>query len=151
MRPRRLRPTPIARSAFARYFYPPDVIVLAVRWYQLPVMVCVDISATEEHEQVTKVVLGTEEQDLQLDRDLDGHYLIYDEHMQRLSVEEADSRQAFSVAADHTQWPARPDWEEGPDALRDPWLYDDGDLQADDPEDDGEAAGEIAAAGDPTV
>jgi hypothetical protein len=29
----RLRPTPIADSVFARFFYPPDMIVLAVRWY----------------------------------------------------------------------------------------------------------------------
>jgi hypothetical protein len=33
MRSRHAQPAPIARSAFARYFYPPDVIVLAVRWY----------------------------------------------------------------------------------------------------------------------
>jgi transposase-like protein len=33
MRPHRRQPAPIARSAFARFFYPPDVIVLAVRWY----------------------------------------------------------------------------------------------------------------------
>jgi transposase-like protein len=33
MRPHRRQPTPIARSAFARFFYPPEVIVLAVRWY----------------------------------------------------------------------------------------------------------------------
>jgi IS6 family transposase len=29
----RLRPTPIARSAFAGFCFPPDVIVLTVRWY----------------------------------------------------------------------------------------------------------------------
>jgi transposase, IS6 family len=33
MRPHRLRSAPIARSAFARFYFPPDVIVLAVRWY----------------------------------------------------------------------------------------------------------------------
>jgi transposase-like protein len=33
MRTRRLRPVPIARSAFAGFRFPPDVIVLAVRWY----------------------------------------------------------------------------------------------------------------------
>jgi transposase len=31
MRPHRLRSAPIARSAFARFYFPPDVIVLAVR------------------------------------------------------------------------------------------------------------------------
>jgi transposase-like protein len=30
---RHAQPAPIARSTFARFFYPPDVIVLAVRWY----------------------------------------------------------------------------------------------------------------------
>jgi len=33
MRPRRLRPAPLTRSAFAGFCFPPDVIVLAVRWY----------------------------------------------------------------------------------------------------------------------
>jgi transposase-like protein len=33
MRPRRLRPTPVTRSAFAGFCFPPDIIVLAVRWY----------------------------------------------------------------------------------------------------------------------
>ena len=33
MRTRRPRPAPDARSAFAGFRFPPDVIVLAVRWY----------------------------------------------------------------------------------------------------------------------
>ena len=33
MRTCRPRPAPIARSAFAGFCFPPDVIVLAVRWY----------------------------------------------------------------------------------------------------------------------
>jgi transposase-like protein len=33
MRPRRHRPALIARSAYAGFCFPPDVIVLAVRWY----------------------------------------------------------------------------------------------------------------------
>jgi len=33
MRPRRPRPAPVARSAFAGFRFPPDVIVLAVHWY----------------------------------------------------------------------------------------------------------------------
>jgi hypothetical protein len=32
MRTRRVRPDPVARSAFAGFCFPPDVIVLAVRW-----------------------------------------------------------------------------------------------------------------------
>jgi len=33
MRTRRVRPDPVTRSAFASFCFPPDVIVLAVRWY----------------------------------------------------------------------------------------------------------------------
>jgi transposase, IS6 family len=33
MRTRRPRPAPATRSAFAGFGFPPDVIVLAVRWY----------------------------------------------------------------------------------------------------------------------
>ena len=33
MRPRRPRPAPMPRSAFAGFRFPPDVIVLATRWY----------------------------------------------------------------------------------------------------------------------
>jgi transposase-like protein len=33
MRPHRPHPAPISRSAFARFYFPPDVIVLAVLWY----------------------------------------------------------------------------------------------------------------------
>jgi transposase, IS6 family len=33
MRTRRPRPAPAVRSAFAGFRFPPDVIVLAVRWY----------------------------------------------------------------------------------------------------------------------
>jgi transposase, IS6 family len=33
MRTRRVHPDPMARSAFAGFCFPPDVIVLAVRWY----------------------------------------------------------------------------------------------------------------------
>jgi hypothetical protein len=33
MRTRHPRPAPVPRSAFAGFRFPPDVIVLAVRWY----------------------------------------------------------------------------------------------------------------------
>ena len=33
MRTRRAGPAPVPRSAFAGFRFPPDVIVLAVRWY----------------------------------------------------------------------------------------------------------------------
>jgi hypothetical protein len=91
-------------------------------------MVCVEISDTEEHEQVTKVILGTEAGDIQLARDRDGHYLVYDQRMERVSADELAGRQALAAADDRNAWPARADWEEGPDARRDPWLYEDGDL-----------------------
>jgi hypothetical protein len=104
------------------------------RWvrYEMPLMVCVEISDAEEHEQITKVVLGVEADDIRLARDHDGHYLLYDEHMERVSADEPFSRQSLAAADDRDAWPQRPDWEEGPDALRDPWLYEDGDLDEDD-------------------
>ena len=33
MRTRRPRPAPVPRAAFAGFRFPPDVIVVAVRWY----------------------------------------------------------------------------------------------------------------------
>jgi transposase, IS6 family len=33
MRPHHLQPAAIPGSTFARYFYPPEAIILAVRWY----------------------------------------------------------------------------------------------------------------------
>jgi len=80
-------------------------------------MVCVDIDDDSEHEQVTTIVLGTEHDDITLARHTDGNYLIYDADMQRLSQDTSD---------------ARSDWEEGPDALRDPWLYEAGDIHDED-------------------
>jgi hypothetical protein len=100
----------------------------------MPVMVCVEISDTEEHEQVIKVVAGTEPGDIQLARDRDGHSLIYDGHMERVNADELVSRQALAAADERDAWPARGDWEEGPDALRDPWLYENGDLDEGDDE-----------------
>ncbi len=119
------------------------------RWvrYQLPVMVCIDVSDTEEHERITRIVLGTDDEDRQPDRDPDGHVLVYDERMERISADEPYARQALQ-AADPSQWPARRDWEEGLDALRDRWLYEDGDPE-DDLEDDHDT-GEVAVAVDPT-
>lgn len=126
---------------------------MARRWvrYQLPVMVCVEVSETEEHEQVTKVVLGVEHDDLQLDRDTDRRELVYDERMERVSPDEDHARQALA-AGDPSQWPARRDWEEGPDALRDRWLYEDGDVVEDLEDDLGPGAGDSGAtgAGDPS-
>jgi hypothetical protein len=118
------------------------------RWvrYQLPVMVCVDVSDTEDHEQITKVVLGTDDEDRQPDRDPNGQVLVYDERMERIGADDPYARQALQ-AADPSQWPPRRDWEEGPDALHDRWLYEDGDLE-DDHEDDHDA-GEVAVAVDP--
>lgn len=108
------------------------------RWirFDLPVMVCVDIDDQIEHEQVTSVVLGIEHADITLARDTDGNYLIYDADANPVSCDDPAARTALSLATDRTAWPARADWEEGPDALRDPWLYDEGDLADDDESDD---------------
>jgi hypothetical protein len=104
------------------------------RWvrFDLPVMVCVDIDDDIEHEQVTTIVLGTEHDDITPARDTDGNDLIYDADMQRVSHDTQDARTALSVATDRAGWPARNDWEEGPDALRDPWLYEAGDIDDED-------------------
>lgn len=110
------------------------------RWvrFELPVMVCVDIEDHIEHEQVTTVVLGVEHEAITLARDTDGNYLIYDADANRVSYDDPAARAALSLATDRSAWPARDTWEEGPDALDDPWLYDEGDTEEedDDPADD---------------
>lgn len=104
------------------------------RWvrFELPVMVCVDIDDHIEHEQVTTVVLGIEHEAITLARDADGNYLIYDADAHRVDYDDPAAHTALSLANDRSAWPARDAWEEGPDALDDPWLYDDGDTEEDD-------------------
>jgi transposase, IS6 family len=43
MRTRHVRPDPIVRSAFAGFCFPPDVIVLSVRWYLRLALSCRDV------------------------------------------------------------------------------------------------------------
>jgi hypothetical protein len=88
----------------------------------------VDVDDDTEHAEVSKVVLAIEHEDIHLARDDRGGFLIYDEQMERLNddVDQAAAR-AITVAEDRTAWPPADehDWEEGPDPLRFPYLYDD--------------------------
>jgi hypothetical protein len=43
--------------------------------------------------------------------------------MQCVQADELAEGRAITIA-EHRDWPDRPDWEEGPDALRYPGLYD---------------------------
>lgn len=92
-------------------------------------MVCVEISETEELEEVIQVVLGVEESDIVLARDAEHRVLVFDENMERVAEDEPLARAAVSLAEARGEWPERDAWEEGPDALRDRWLYDEGDLE----------------------
>jgi hypothetical protein len=94
-------------------------------------MVCVELGEdTPDGGRVVSVVLGTEPQDISLARDFRGHVLAYDDHMQHAQDAVEHDNRAITIA-EHREWPDRPDWEEGPDALRYPGLYD-----TDDPADD---------------
>lgn len=93
------------------------------RWvrYQAPVMVCVELD-DEDGDRVVAVVLGDEDEDLELMRGPDGAPLVYDENMHLLDPgPEADRA---SREAEDRQWPDHAGWESGPDALRYPGLYD---------------------------
>ena len=48
--------------------------------------------------------------------------LVYDESMERVAPTDPIAAEAISVAEDRT-WSDVEEWEFGPDALRDPWLY----------------------------
>jgi hypothetical protein len=99
------------------------------RWvrYQAPLMVCVELD-DEDGDRVVTVVLGEEDEDLELMRGADGAPMVYDENMQLLEAG-PDADRATREAEDR-QWPEPVAWENGPDALRYPGLYDP------DPEDD---------------
>lgn len=109
------------------------------RWvrFETPIMVCVEVDDATEHAEVSKVVLAIEDHDIHLARDHRGHFLVYDEQMERCNddLDRAAAR-AVSAADDRTTWPSgsNGDWDEGPDPLRFPELYDDGDTSADDEE-----------------
>jgi hypothetical protein len=71
---------------------------------------------------VLLVVAGAESEDITLARDGEHAVLVYDESMERVSVSDPIAAEAISVAEDRI-WSGVEDWEFGPDALRDPWLY----------------------------
>lgn len=97
---------------------------VARRWvrFEMPVMVCVEVDEDVEDERVVTVVVGAEDRDVTLARDAERVVLVYDESMERVAPTEPMAAAAISVA-DGRDWPPRSDWEFGPDAFRDPWLY----------------------------
>jgi hypothetical protein len=96
------------------------------RWvrYETPIMVCVDVDDNGYDGDVVAVVLADEHDDIGPARDLRGHFLIYDQDMQRVEagIDDPIAGKAFTIA-EYREWPARLDWEQGPDALRYPFLY----------------------------
>jgi hypothetical protein len=107
------------------------------RWvrYEAPIMVCVDLNDDGYTGKVVNVVLGDEHDGIHLARDHAGHFLVYDETMQRVQDDEQLEGRAIKLAEDR-DWPDRLDWEEGPDALHYPGLYDPSDREDDQDEDD---------------
>jgi hypothetical protein len=95
------------------------------RWvrYEAPIMVCVDLDDNGHDGDVTAVVIGDDHEDINLARDHRGHFLVYDETMERVGTDEPAEGRALTIA-EYREWPARLTWEEGPDALRYPGLYD---------------------------
>ena len=93
------------------------------RWvrYEAPIMVCVDLDETTG--KVVTVVIGDDPEDISLARDDRGHFLVYDEAMQRVPTDDQTENAAVKLA-EYREWPDRLHWDEGPDALRYPGLYD---------------------------
>lgn len=85
-------------------------------------MVCVEIDEAGYDGNVVNVVLGNEHDDIALARDHRGHFLVYDDAMQRIETGDQTEGRAITIA-EHRDWPTQLDWEEGPDALRYPFLY----------------------------
>jgi hypothetical protein len=99
-------------------------------------MVCIDLDETGHIGTVVNVVLGTDHDDVALARDYRGQFLVSDEAMQRIETYEETEGHAIKIA-EHREWPDRLEWEDGPDALRYPGLYNVN--EPDDAEDDLEA------------
>jgi len=99
-------------------------------------MVCVDLDEAGSGKVVT-VVIGDDPEDISLARDDRGHFLVYDEAMQRIPADDQTEDTAVKLA-EYREWPDRLDWDEGPDALRYPGLYDppDPDHETDTEDDD---------------
>jgi hypothetical protein len=100
---------------------------MARRWvrFEMPVMVSVEVDERYEDARVLMVVAGAEAEDITLARDGEHAVLVYDKSMERVSASDPIAAEAISVAEDRS-WSDVEDWEFGPDALRDPWLYADG-------------------------
>lgn len=93
------------------------------RWvrFDAPAMVCVDIDEDGYTGKIVNVVLATETDDISLARDFQGHFLVYDEHMNRIPSDNDGSEtgtRAVTIADHRGEWPHADDWEQGPD------LYD---------------------------
>lgn len=105
---------------------------MARRWvrFEMPVMVCVEVDEHVEDARVVTVVAGTDEEDITLARDAEREVLVYDESMERVAASEPIAAEAISVAEGRA-WAEQSDWEFGPDAFRDPWLYADDEADPD--------------------
>jgi hypothetical protein len=92
------------------------------RWvrYRLPVMVCVDIDEHHDQADVTQVVVATDHQDITLDRDYAGGFLVYDQDMHRIADAEPAVHRLITAADARDHWPPTSDWDHGPDARRRP-------------------------------
>jgi hypothetical protein len=113
------------------------------RWvqYDVPLLVRVELDDEYEDDRVTQVVLAIPDRPFEgvdLARDLRGQFLVYDGGPDAEMARATDSlaRQAITVAGDRSAWPAREDWEEGPDPRQMPGLYDDAAGEPEDDEDD---------------
>jgi hypothetical protein len=96
------------------------------RWvrYEAPIMVCVELGEDGHTGKVINVVLATDHEDIGLARDYRGQYLVYDDTMNPLQNDGHETDTAAITLAEHREWPNPHDWEQGPDALRYPGLYD---------------------------
>ena len=102
-------------------------------------MVRVEVDDDTEHTEVDKVVVCIDPDDVHLARDHRGQFLVYDEQMEPVHGDtDLAANHAIHIAEDRAGWPATDDlnWEEGPDPLRFPDLYDDPEPDEDDDEDD---------------
>jgi len=120
--------------------------------YEMPVMVLVELSEDQEVEEIRKVVIADDREEIQLARDHRGHFIVYSRELYRegegpagnepdqLATDSWPGMRAITVT-EHQEWPGQLEWEHGPDPLRWPGLYDDDDqVDAEDEESEPEAA-----------
>ena|GEM_PF-4387081 len=89
---------------------------------QFAIMVCVDLDNAYSDDSVINVVIADDHDEIVLARDRRGHVLLCDGTMNR--IEDAEVVDRAVTIAQYREWSERVDWEEGPDALRYPGLYD---------------------------